>query len=393
MAKCCCCCCWKPPNLCVVQSEQGAGDWPLISFRPGLPSLLEKDSRGGRWRDFSSHFLSVRGVPLTGCEPQNCNFHYGNEGALLLPSLNFGARVWRGKDPPEAFPSLSPACRLTNRRGAEEKRGASFWGLGWAGTMTEESKGDGKGESGKDLEKQLRLRVCVLNELLKTERDYVGTLEFLVSVSLSLPPPPFLFFLLCLRCLRGLCCAQAAAPATLPPSPLAKFASKEGEGNAMKELEKQGPHPREKTAWTPRPLLPSKEVGCSIRRTWKVLRQLRGRLVSPPKRFPYAAQMIKLSLKLFKYIYISIYLSRCFPENFPRARYFPWALKSAEWGFASGRFGLKSVWGIVKFWVAAPEAPQSLYLQWSLKHSLLAGGCRATGGGVGVAWSIAAVQY
>ncbi|XP_010219925.1 PREDICTED: phosphatidylinositol 3,4,5-trisphosphate-dependent Rac exchanger 2 protein [Tinamus guttatus] len=50
--------------------------------------------------------------------------------------------------------------------------------------MTEESKGDGKGESGKDLEKQLRLRVCVLNELLKTERDYVGTLEFLVSAFL-----------------------------------------------------------------------------------------------------------------------------------------------------------------------------------------------------------------
>ncbi|XP_045077099.1 phosphatidylinositol 3,4,5-trisphosphate-dependent Rac exchanger 2 protein isoform X2 [Coregonus clupeaformis] len=42
-------------------------------------------------------------------------------------------------------------------------------------TMTDESKG----EYGKDLEKQLRLRVCVLNELLKTERDYVGTLEFL----------------------------------------------------------------------------------------------------------------------------------------------------------------------------------------------------------------------
>ncbi|XP_005150847.1 phosphatidylinositol 3,4,5-trisphosphate-dependent Rac exchanger 2 protein [Melopsittacus undulatus] len=50
--------------------------------------------------------------------------------------------------------------------------------------MTEESKGEGKGESGKDLEKQLRLRVCVLNELLKTERDYVGTLEFLVSAFL-----------------------------------------------------------------------------------------------------------------------------------------------------------------------------------------------------------------
>uniref|UniRef100_A0A8C3B9X2 Phosphatidylinositol 3,4,5-trisphosphate-dependent Rac exchanger 2 protein n=1 Tax=Cairina moschata TaxID=8855 RepID=A0A8C3B9X2_CAIMO len=42
----------------------------------------------------------------------------------------------------------------------------------------------GWSRSGKDLEKQLRLRVCVLNELLKTERDYVGTLEFLVSVSL-----------------------------------------------------------------------------------------------------------------------------------------------------------------------------------------------------------------
>ncbi|KAE8598952.1 hypothetical protein XENTR_v10017002 [Xenopus tropicalis] len=44
--------------------------------------------------------------------------------------------------------------------------------------MTEESKG---GEHGKDLERHLRLRVCVLSELLKTERDYVGTLEFLVS--------------------------------------------------------------------------------------------------------------------------------------------------------------------------------------------------------------------
>uniref|UniRef100_A0A671YIJ7 Phosphatidylinositol-3,4,5-trisphosphate dependent Rac exchange factor 2 n=1 Tax=Sparus aurata TaxID=8175 RepID=A0A671YIJ7_SPAAU len=45
--------------------------------------------------------------------------------------------------------------------------------------MTEESRSEHRGESGKDLEKQLRLRVCVLNELLKTERDYVGTLEFL----------------------------------------------------------------------------------------------------------------------------------------------------------------------------------------------------------------------
>lgn len=48
-------------------------------------------------------------------------------------------------------------------------------------------------EGAKDAEKQLRLRVCVLSELQKTERDYVGTLEFLVSVSgpaaLSAPAP------------------------------------------------------------------------------------------------------------------------------------------------------------------------------------------------------------
>ncbi|KAF6100683.1 phosphatidylinositol-3,4,5-trisphosphate dependent Rac exchange factor 2 [Phyllostomus discolor] len=47
--------------------------------------------------------------------------------------------------------------------------------------MNDESRADGRAESAKDLEKQLRLRVCVLSELQKTERDYVGTLEFLVS--------------------------------------------------------------------------------------------------------------------------------------------------------------------------------------------------------------------
>uniref|UniRef100_A0A8D3D968 Phosphatidylinositol 3,4,5-trisphosphate-dependent Rac exchanger 2 protein n=1 Tax=Scophthalmus maximus TaxID=52904 RepID=A0A8D3D968_SCOMX len=46
-------------------------------------------------------------------------------------------------------------------------------------TMTEESRSEHRAESGKDLEKQLRLRVCVLSELVKTERDYVGTLDFL----------------------------------------------------------------------------------------------------------------------------------------------------------------------------------------------------------------------
>ncbi|KAJ3611801.1 hypothetical protein NHX12_021815 [Muraenolepis orangiensis] len=66
--------------------------------------------------------------------------------------------------------------------------------------MTEESKSEHRAESGKDLEKQLRLRVCVLNELLQTERDYVGTLDFLSwnrtvqlvgsSVFAAPPPPP-----------------------------------------------------------------------------------------------------------------------------------------------------------------------------------------------------------
>ncbi|XP_034867178.1 phosphatidylinositol 3,4,5-trisphosphate-dependent Rac exchanger 2 protein isoform X2 [Mirounga leonina] len=50
--------------------------------------------------------------------------------------------------------------------------------------MSDENRGDGRAESAKDLEKQLRLRVCVLSELQKTERDYVGTLEFLVSAFL-----------------------------------------------------------------------------------------------------------------------------------------------------------------------------------------------------------------
>ena len=67
--------------------------------------------------------------------------------------------------------------------------------------MTEESRSEHRAESGKDVEKQLRLRVCVLNELLKTERDYVGTLEFL-SVSVD-------------DCLKHL---KLHSPPSLPPS-------------------------------------------------------------------------------------------------------------------------------------------------------------------------------
>ncbi|KAM4692072.1 phosphatidylinositol 3,4,5-trisphosphate-dependent Rac exchanger 1 protein isoform 2-T2 [Rhinophrynus dorsalis] len=39
-------------------------------------------------------------------------------------------------------------------------------------------------ESTKDSDRQLRLRLCVLNEILNTERDYVGTLHFLQSAFL-----------------------------------------------------------------------------------------------------------------------------------------------------------------------------------------------------------------
>lgn len=67
--------------------------------------------------------------------------------------------------------------------------------------MSEESRGDP--------EQQLRLRVCVLSELQKTERDYVATLEFLVSVSDPAAGP---------RCPRGTGRdgAGRGAPGTVP---------------------------------------------------------------------------------------------------------------------------------------------------------------------------------
>lgn len=46
---------------------------------------------------------------------------------------------------------------------------------------------DGHPENGvhaaKDSDRQQRLRLCVLNEIVNTERDYVRTLLFLQSVS------------------------------------------------------------------------------------------------------------------------------------------------------------------------------------------------------------------
>ncbi|XP_029467249.1 phosphatidylinositol 3,4,5-trisphosphate-dependent Rac exchanger 1 protein isoform X2 [Rhinatrema bivittatum] len=50
-----------------------------------------------------------------------------------------------------------------------------------------EAGGHGHGhgaESARDSDRQLRLRLCVLNEILSTERDYVGTLHFLQSAFL-----------------------------------------------------------------------------------------------------------------------------------------------------------------------------------------------------------------
>lgn len=62
-------------------------------------------------------------------------------------------------------------------------------------TMTDESRSEHRAESGKDLEKQLRLRVCVLNELVKTERDYVGTLEFLSVSLIAFTSQQFMFYI------------------------------------------------------------------------------------------------------------------------------------------------------------------------------------------------------
>lgn len=36
---------------------------------------------------------------------------------------------------------------------------------------------------GEDHEKTIRMRICSLKETLKTEKDYVSTLKFLVDVS------------------------------------------------------------------------------------------------------------------------------------------------------------------------------------------------------------------
>lgn len=49
--------------------------------------------------------------------------------------------------------------------------------------MDEESQLENGVESGKATDRQLRLRVCVMTEILKTEKDYVGSLKFLKSVS------------------------------------------------------------------------------------------------------------------------------------------------------------------------------------------------------------------
>lgn len=49
--------------------------------------------------------------------------------------------------------------------------------------MDEDGKSENCLQTTKDSDRQLRLRLCVLNEILNTERDYVGTMLFLQSVS------------------------------------------------------------------------------------------------------------------------------------------------------------------------------------------------------------------
>ncbi|XP_067324285.1 phosphatidylinositol 3,4,5-trisphosphate-dependent Rac exchanger 1 protein isoform X1 [Anolis sagrei] len=61
----------------------------------------------------------------------------------------------------------------------EAEPGASTTALAAVPTSTASSS-----EPAKDTDRQLRLRLCVLNEILGTERDYVGTLRFLQSAFL-----------------------------------------------------------------------------------------------------------------------------------------------------------------------------------------------------------------
>lgn len=53
---------------------------------------------------------------------------------------------------------------------------------------TEESQQENGDLSSKDSDRQFRLRLCVLNEILNTERDYVRNLSFLQSVSTVFNP-------------------------------------------------------------------------------------------------------------------------------------------------------------------------------------------------------------
>ncbi|MGH0161662.1 UNVERIFIED_CONTAM: hypothetical protein FKN15_041380 [Acipenser sinensis] len=54
--------------------------------------------------------------------------------------------------------------------------------------MDEDGKSENCLQTTKDSDRQLRLRLCVLNEILNTERDYVGTMLFLQSKTPLLSP-------------------------------------------------------------------------------------------------------------------------------------------------------------------------------------------------------------
>ena len=56
--------------------------------------------------------------------------------------------------------------------------------LRYSREMEEEDSPQENGiQNPRDSDRQLRLRLCVLNEILSTERDYVRILDFLQSVS------------------------------------------------------------------------------------------------------------------------------------------------------------------------------------------------------------------
>lgn len=132
--------------------------------------------------------LSPSAVLLISNEPlplRNYSFFFflENKQKLLLPRTEW-------TEPATAPPTPYPTTKcgyVQPRRGGHRRVEERFFPPSlrvWAADMEEE---DGHPENGvhavKDSDRQQRLRLCVLNEIVNTERDYVRTLLFLQSVS------------------------------------------------------------------------------------------------------------------------------------------------------------------------------------------------------------------